>query len=155
MILKADKYGLSSKTVVQVSQELDQLINEYQKKMKGKDNMDKNSNSTNWVNKQFPEGEAVQVNEEQAEHIIEFHEPIGNFYLENGNIFIGIDNSTGDSFIEEFSDKETCIAWLTDKSITYFTELDYGKSLNELNKIECCHSEFEAIIAQKGRNNDK
>lgn len=31
MILKAEKYGLSSKSVVQVSQELDQLIYQYQK----------------------------------------------------------------------------------------------------------------------------
>lgn len=111
--------------------------------------MDKNLNLDKWLNKEFPKSEAFQVNAEQAEYIIEFREPIGNFYRESDGVFVGIDNSTGDSFVEEFKDKETCIAWLTNKNITYFTELDYGKSLNELNKIDCCGSEFEVIITEE------
>lgn len=94
----------------------------------------------------------LKISEEQANEIIEKREPIGGFYLEKNGAFIGLDNSTGDCFVEEFKDKETCIAWLEDTSLIYHTELDYGKTLNELKEEKETETEldsFEVIITEK------
>lgn len=40
------------------------------------------------------------------------YEPLGLFYLQEGDKFVGIDNSTGDAWTEEFADKEGCLRWL-------------------------------------------
>ena len=40
------------------------------------------------------------------------YEPLGLFYLEEQEQFIGIDNSTGDAWTEEFPDKNSCLRWL-------------------------------------------
>ena len=40
------------------------------------------------------------------------YEPLGLFYLEEQEQFIGIDNSTGDAWTEEFPDKNRCLRWL-------------------------------------------
>lgn len=94
---------------------------------------------------------AMKINEEQANKIIETREPIGSFYVERGESFVGIDNSTGDCFVEEFKDKETCIAWLEDTSLIYHTELDYGKTLKELKEDEPENElkSFEVIVIEK------
>ena len=41
------------------------------------------------------------------------YEPLGLFYLEEREKFVGIDNSTGDAWTEEFLDKESCLRWLS------------------------------------------
>lgn len=38
--------------------------------------------------------------------------PLGLFYLKENAKFIGIDNSSGNAWTEEFSDLAACIAWL-------------------------------------------
>lgn len=43
------------------------------------------------------------------------YEPLGLFYLEEQEKFVGIDNSTGDAWTEEFPDKYSCLRWLTGK----------------------------------------
>ena len=40
------------------------------------------------------------------------YEPLGLFYLEERENFVGIDNSTGDAWTEEFPDRESCLRWL-------------------------------------------
>ncbi|WP_191397094.1 hypothetical protein [Flavonifractor sp. An306] len=40
------------------------------------------------------------------------YRPLGRFYLREGRRFIGIDNSTGNAWTEEFPDLKLCIAWL-------------------------------------------
>lgn len=40
------------------------------------------------------------------------YEPLGLFYLQEGDKFVGIDNSDGNAWTEEFSDKESCLRWL-------------------------------------------
>lgn len=40
------------------------------------------------------------------------YEPLGLFYLEEQERFVGIDNSTGDAWTEEFPDKDSCLRWL-------------------------------------------
>lgn len=94
------------------------------------------------------EMEPIKISKEKAHKIINNREPLGLFYFLENDVFVGIDNSTGDSFVEEFKDKETCLAWLTDKSISYFTEEDFGKSLNELERYEKSDSVHEVIIIE-------
>lgn len=44
--------------------------------------------------------------------------PLGLFYLQDGKKWIGIDNSTGYAWVEEFDTKEACLFWL-ELSISY------------------------------------
>lgn len=48
--------------------------------------------------------------------------PLGLFYLRDGDTVIGVDNSTGHAWTEEFQDLDTCKRWLG------------GEDLEELRK---------------------
>lgn len=50
--------------------------------------------------------------------------PLGLFYLRDGDTVVGIDNSTGHAWVEEFKDLGTCKRWLE------------GEDLEELRKEE-------------------
>ena len=78
----------------------------------------------------------TKINQSKANEIIETRKPLGAFYYEEGRRFIGIDNTSGESFVEEFKDKETCIAWLSDTSLIYHTQLDFGKTLKEIKESQ-------------------
>lgn len=39
----------------------------------------------------------------------------GKYYLIRGNKYIGVDNSTGDCWVEEFDTLDECIDWLDRK----------------------------------------
>lgn len=78
----------------------------------------------------------TKINQSKANEIIETRKPLGAFYYEEGGRFIGIDNTAGESFVEEFKDKETCIAWLSDTNLIYHTQLDFGKSLKEIKESQ-------------------
>lgn len=69
-----------------------------------------------------------EITEEEAMQIIEERKPIGRFYEIDGCVYVGIDNSTGDAWIEEFSSKEECIAWLEGKGLINKDEL-YTKTI--------------------------
>lgn len=58
-----------------------------------------------------------KVTSEQATRIIEERKPLGNFYSieidDVGTItYIAIDNTTGDAWVEEFTDHNEMISWL-------------------------------------------
>lgn len=53
-----------------------------------------------------------ELTEEQMSEVIETRKPIGKFYRQEGNTFIGVDNTTGDAWTEEFNDLEACARWL-------------------------------------------
>lgn len=63
-----------------------------------------------------------EVGAAQALNIINSRKPLGKFWrqeLSTSEIsfddewtFIGIDNSTGEAWVEEFKDKETMMSWL-------------------------------------------
>lgn len=53
-----------------------------------------------------------QITKEQAHKIIETRKPIGKFWLVDGEKFVGIDNTDGDAWTEDFTDVNECIAWL-------------------------------------------
>lgn len=54
--------------------------------------------------------EAHELIESGAEH--DRYEPLGRFYLEEDGKFVGIDNSDGNAWTEEFPDKASCLRWL-------------------------------------------
>lgn len=90
----------------------------------------------------------IEVNQEKASIIIENRNPLGLFYLKDRERYIGIDNSSGESFVEEFIDKETCIAWLTNSSVNYHTNLDYGKRVDELVVEESNNTTYEVVVKE-------
>lgn len=60
----------------------------------------------------------TKISPKQAADIIDKRKPRGLFYmLENGR-YIGIDNSTGDAWVEEFSNLRNCKRWLVYPSMT-------------------------------------
>lgn len=52
------------------------------------------------------------LNQEEAGDIIEARQPRGLFVQDTGIEVIGIDNSTGDAWVEEFPDTCGCLRWL-------------------------------------------
>ena len=50
----------------------------------------------------------VEVTLEVIHDIIETRKPIGLFYSKYGEYFVGVDNSTGDAWTEDFTSLEAC-----------------------------------------------
>jgi hypothetical protein len=95
---------------------------------------------------------ALEISQEKANAIIESREPKGVFYHKENDRYIGIDNSVGEAFVEEFTDLKTCIYWLENRGFEYFTELDLNKSLDELlkeQKPDTDRKTFEVIIKEE------
>lgn len=59
-----------------------------------------------------------KLTKEQAHNILNTgfdtgkYKPIGRFYSKEGDLYIGIDNSTGNAWTEEFKTKRSCLKWL-------------------------------------------
>lgn len=53
-----------------------------------------------------------EVTDAEAVVIITKREPRGLFYQKDGDITIGIDNTTGEAWTEEFNTLDECLAWL-------------------------------------------
>jgi hypothetical protein len=53
-----------------------------------------------------------RISKNDAINILARREPIGLFICKEENYFIGIDNSTGDCWTEEFESSDLCIKWL-------------------------------------------
>lgn len=92
----------------------------------------------------------LEVSEETAEDIIKNRTPLGIFYFKNGNTFVGIDNSGGESFVEEFKYLSICLAWLNYEIVEYHTGRDFNKSLQQLRKedSEKYGNIYEVIIKE-------
>ena len=56
-----------------------------------------------------------KVSPKYASQIIETREPRGLFWTEKDGVFTGIDNTDGQAFCEDFSNKEECFKWLYDE----------------------------------------
>ena len=56
--------------------------------------------------------EIRMITKAEADGIIATREPRGLFYLDTGKSFVGIDNSTGYAWTEEFDTLPKCRAWL-------------------------------------------
>lgn len=57
------------------------------------------------------------ITKEEATAIIETYEPKGLFYIIENGAYIGIDNSTGDAWTEEFKTEKECISWLNNEEV--------------------------------------
>lgn len=53
-----------------------------------------------------------KVSNQEARKIIDTREPIGLFYIQDLEFYIGIDNLYGHANVEEFITKEECFKWL-------------------------------------------
>jgi len=59
-----------------------------------------------------------KVTAEAMDRIIETRQPLGLFYRRVGHrCYVGVDNSTGDAWTEEFRSRRRCLRWLCDPSI--------------------------------------
>lgn len=84
------------------------------------DRMGKNENAPLWV---CPICGVVHedhrwyryVGQEEATEILEHRGRCGLFVQEDGGTYIGIDNSTGDAWTEDFPDPLECLMWLAEK----------------------------------------
>lgn len=56
--------------------------------------------------------EPREITSEESAEIIVNREPRGLFYLQDGDIFVGIDNTTGEAWTEDFTSLDKCLAWL-------------------------------------------
>ncbi|MFW6025744.1 MAG: hypothetical protein ACOCRX_05315 [Candidatus Woesearchaeota archaeon] len=54
----------------------------------------------------------LKITNEEASYIIDKRVPIGKFYIEDGDMFVGIDNETGDAWTKNFKSKDDCLKWL-------------------------------------------
>ena len=59
-----------------------------------------------------------EIKSEQASVVIDTREPLGLFYLLDDAVYIGIDNSTGDAWTEEFPNLHQCKKWLLNPSLS-------------------------------------
>lgn len=89
----------------------------------------------------------MEVTEEQAKAIVEGHfknqknretystKDLGTFYYydKDRDVWIGIDNSTGNAWVEEFQTRELCFAWL-DNEFEISDSLDKDFSLDQIRK---------------------
>lgn len=65
-----------------------------------------------------------QVTKEEADTIIKSYAPIGLFILKEGDTYIGIDNSAGDCWVEEFICEDLCTKWLNGEVEMFDLELE-------------------------------
>jgi len=54
----------------------------------------------------------TKINQETARTIISTHQPLGLFYLIEDGLYVGIDNSTGHAWVEDFPSLHQCKYWL-------------------------------------------
>ncbi len=56
--------------------------------------------------------EPKEITAKEALEIIRTRNPIGRFWQKDGELYIGIDNTTGDAWVEEVNALKSCLAWL-------------------------------------------
>ena len=54
-----------------------------------------------------------QVTREVLQQVIRTREPKGWFYGKSDDIYIAVDNETGDAWTEEFDSEKACKKWLS------------------------------------------
>ena len=59
-----------------------------------------------------------KITASEADCIIYSRQPFGLFYLLHDGIYVGIDNSNGHAWVEEFPNLRQCKRWLLNPSVT-------------------------------------
>lgn len=104
--------------------------------------------------------EIKYITRKEASAIIETRNPRGLFYETDNGFYVGIDNSNGDAWVEEFKTKEECFNWLrgTDEREKYLTELErkqlkiidhYGADWQLDRLVEECSELIKVIMKVK------
>lgn len=63
--------------------------------------------------KQYKKVDTIQViSKEKASDVIEYRNPFGLFMVKEGDVWVGIDNTDGDAWTEDFQSKKDCENWL-------------------------------------------
>lgn len=82
------------------------------------------------------------------------YEPSGLFYYRNGFTIIGIDNSTGEAWTEEFASQDSCLAWLNNRNVrlVHCYECAYASEKNGTHYCNFGDSEYyeKPITANTG-----
>ena len=109
--------------------------------------------------------EIKYISRDEASKIIETRKPRGLFYETDNGFYVGIDNSNGDAWVEEFKTKEECFNWLrgerertVEEKEEYLTELErkqlkiidhYGADWQLDRLVEECAELIKAIMKTK------
>ena len=56
-----------------------------------------------------------RVSPKKALNVIDFRTPLGLFLTKEGRKWVAVDNTTGDAWTEEFSQKRQAVRWLRGK----------------------------------------
>jgi len=67
------------------------------------------------------------IKPEQADSIIETRKPYGRFIVLENGWFVGIDNTTGEAWTENFKDLKNCLAFLNGAPLEDCLELEWGE----------------------------
>lgn len=62
----------------------------------------------------FKPNEILRISPKAAHKIIDDRQLSGRFYTKEGKTYIGIDNSDGNAWTEEFKSRRKCLKWLTE-----------------------------------------
>lgn len=66
-----------------------------------------------WANKRnMGEKSILKISNETVKSIIQTRTPLGLFYTIGSGVFVAIDNSDGNAWVEEFKTLPLCKAWL-------------------------------------------
>lgn len=76
------------------------------------------------------------------------YEPLGSFYYKDDDLYVAIDNTGGNAFVEEFDNLDDCIDWLNHK----FEMSDYLEQKNTKTSIQDKFS--QAVKEAEKRNSD-
>ncbi|MHC1722499.1 MAG: hypothetical protein AB9836_04755 [Aminipila sp.] len=69
------------------------------------------------IKKVNDDSKIIEIGSKEANSIIDSRKPLGIFYHLDGEICVGIDNSTGDAWTEEFKSVDDCKKWLIGEPI--------------------------------------
>lgn len=59
-----------------------------------------------------------KVTKKEMEEIIKSRKPLGHFYRKTSEaVYVGIDNSTGDAWVEEFDSENSLKKWLNGEPV--------------------------------------
>lgn len=106
--------------------------------------------------------EIKYTTKDETSKIIATRKPLGLFYERDGDLHVGIDNSTGEAWVEEFKTARECLDWLrgdregtVEEKGEYLTELErkqlkiidhYGADWQLDRLVEECAELIQAIM---------
>lgn len=67
------------------------------------------------------------VSVKRANEVIDKRDSVGLFLVIENDMFVGIDNSTGEAWTEEFTDLNKCLRWLHGGELDETEEIKFEK----------------------------